>query len=113
MVGVVEKGEGGNGVRIVLAGFNAERSLACGGTKIFGLETLANPFCFLKAVEAGSGEKDCVDLAVGKLAQAGIDVAAKLDGFNIGTQRLQLRAAALTAGADNCALRQVRRDSRT
>jgi hypothetical protein len=105
--GVIEKSEGGNGFRIILTRFNAERSLARSGTKIFGLETFANPFCFLKAVEAGSGEKDCVDLAFGKLAQAGVDVATKLDGLNIGAQRFQLCAAALTAGADNCALRQV------
>src|SRR4029077_10796311 len=59
---VVEKCEGGDGLRIVLAGFDAEGSLARGGTKIFGFETFANPFCFLKAVEAGSGQKDCVDL---------------------------------------------------
>ncbi len=106
VVGVVEKCEGGDGLRIVLAGFDAEGSLARGGTEIFGFETFANPFCFLKAVEAGSGEKDCVDLAFGKLAQTGVDVAAKLNGLNIGTQRFQLRAASLTAGADDCALRQ-------
>ena len=68
---------------------------------------------FSEAVEAGGGEQNGVHLALGQLAQARVDVAAKLDAYDIGPQRLQLRAAALAAGAHLRALRQRRRDSRT
>ena len=88
--GVVEKGDRGDGFRVVFAGLDAERALAGGGTEIFRLEALANPFGFFEAVESGGGEQDRVDLAFGKLAQAGVDVAAKFDGLNVGPERLEV-----------------------
>ena len=105
-ISVVEEGNGREGLHIVLAGLDAQRALAGGGAKIFGIEALADPIGFAQAVEAGGGEQNRVDLAFGQLAQARIHVAAKFDGLNVGAQRLQLRAAALAAGAHARAVRQ-------
>ncbi len=56
------------------------------GQKSFGIEALANPLGLFEAVKAGGGEQDCVDLALGEFAQAGIDVAAKFNGLDVGTE---------------------------
>ncbi len=56
------------------------------GQKCMRVKTFANPLGLFKAVEAGGGEKDGIDLAFSQLAQAGIDIAAKFDGFDIGAE---------------------------
>jgi hypothetical protein len=97
--GVVEEGDGGDSFCVVLAGFNAKRSLTGGGAKVFGVEPIPHPLGFFEAVEAGGGEKDGVNLAFVELAQAGVYIAAELDGFNVGTESFQLGATALAAGS--------------
>ena len=106
-VGVVEEGNGRKGFHVAFANLDTQGSLAGGGAKIFRVEALANVVGFAQAVEAGGSEQDRVDLAFGELAQARIHVAAKLDGLNVLAQGLQLRAAALAAGAHARAARQL------
>jgi hypothetical protein len=96
---VVEKGDCGDGFGVVFTGFYAERALACCRTEIFWLEALADPFGLLEAIEPGGGEKNGVDLPLSQLAQAGVDVAAKFDGLDIGAKGEKLRATSLAAGA--------------
>ncbi len=76
------------------------------GQKSLRLEALANPLGLFEAIETGGGEQNGVDLALGEFAQARVDVAAELDGLDVGAEGVQLRAATLAAGADDRALRQ-------
>jgi hypothetical protein len=82
-VGVVEEGTAASvstsPLRISMAS-----ALAGGRTKILRIETLADPIGFAETVESGGGEQNRVHLALGQLAQARVDVAAKLDGLNVG-----------------------------
>lgn len=83
---VVEEGYGGEGLVVISAGLDAEGALACSWTEVMRLETLADPLGLFKPVEAGSGEQDGVDLAFFEFAEAGVDIAAEFDGFNIWAQ---------------------------
>ena len=64
--------------------FQRERTLAGCGADLFDGETLAEPLGAVEAVEAGGGQHQRVALAVGQLAQAGVDVAAHLDEAEVG-----------------------------
>ncbi len=57
--------------------------------------------------QAGGGEDDRVELALGELAQAGVDVAVQLLDPQVGARRQQLGAAAQAGGADPRALGRV------
>ena len=106
-VGVVEKCHGRERLHIASANFDGQRALAGSGTKILRIEALAHPIGFAQAVETGGGEQNRVDLALGQLAQARVDIAAKFDSFYILAQSLQLSATALAAGADAGVARQL------
>src|SRR6185437_14512970 len=92
---MVEERDGSQGGGIGVAGLDAQRALSGGGAEMLGVEPFAQPFGFFKSIEACGGEQDGVDLALGEFAQAGIDVAAKLDSFDIGTEGEKLGAASL------------------
>ena len=50
--------------------------------------------------QPGAGEHERVGLALGELAQPGVDVAAQLHDLQVGAQRAQLRGPAQAAGPD-------------
>ena len=96
-----------DGGLVALAGFNAQRSLTRGRTKILRIEFLAQPIGLAQPLKAGGRQQDRFHLALGKLAQARVHIAAKLDGVNVGPQSLQLGATPLAAGSHLRALRQL------
>ena len=85
---VIEEGDGFNGGGIAFAGFNAKRTLAGRGAEVAGIKALAQPIGLAEALEAGGGQQDGVNLSFGELAQAGVDVTAKLDGVDVRAQSL-------------------------
>jgi hypothetical protein len=97
--GVVEKRYGCDGRGIALARLNAQRTLTCRWAKVFGIEPLADPVGLAQPVQSRGGEQNRVHLALGQLAQACVNVAAKLYCRNIGPERSQLRATPLAACA--------------
>jgi hypothetical protein len=106
---IVEKPKRLQGSRIILPGFDSKRSLPSRGAKVLRLKPFPDPLGFLEPVKTGSGQQDRIHLALCKLAQSCVHVAAKLDSFNIGPDCLQLCAAALAAGANTSAGRQLRK----
>ncbi len=54
----------------------------------------------VETVEAGGGEDESVAGAFGEFAEAGVDVAAELDEFEVGAQGEELGPAARAGGAD-------------
>lgn len=98
--GIVEEAQSGQRGGIVGAGFKAERALTGGGTDMLWRDALTEPVGFFQAIQAGGGEQDGIDLALGELAQARVHVAAKFNGFKIRPQGKQLRAAAQATGAE-------------
>ena len=100
------KADGVDGRSIVLAGFDAQRSLAGRRTKLLRIEPLADPIGLSQPLEASGGQQNRFHLPLGELAQPRVNIAAKLDGLDVGPERLQLRAAALAAGSHPRALRQ-------
>ncbi len=91
--GIVEKCDCRIRRRVILARLNAERTLTSRRTEFGRLQPLAHPLGFVQAIYAGSGQENRLQLSSDQLAYSGIDVAAKLDGLQIGVKRLQLRSA--------------------
>ena len=62
----------------------------------------------IEAIEAGGGEDGAVELgAFGEFFQAGDDVAAEFDDFEVGAMRKDLGFAAGAAGGEGCAARKI------
>jgi len=99
-VGVVEEVDRFAGGGVVGANFDGEGALSGGGAEVVGVEALADPLGSAEAVEAAGREDDGLGLPFAKLAETGVDVAAKFDVFEIGAEGAELRLAARTAATD-------------
>jgi hypothetical protein len=103
---MVKESNRGDGGGVMVAGLDAQRTLACRGSEMMRLKALAYPLSFFQTVKSGSGEKNSVDLALGEFAKARIHVAAEFNGHDVRAKCEQLRAAALAAGPNHGSLRQ-------
>ena len=109
--GGVEVGDlrrGRVGVAVVGAPLERERALAGGGQHRVGVEDGAGLARAPEPAQPGEREHDRVALAVGELAQAGVDVAAQVDDLEVGARP---RAAAARRRSDAVPTRRPRRAS--
>ena len=102
---IQRRDERSNG-NVTHAAFDADGTLADGRQQYFrcqfGADALAQP----KALEAGTGENDGIELAAIELGEARIDVTAQAHDLKLRVERTQLTGAAQAGGADARALRQ-------
>jgi len=103
---IIEEGDCSECGVVILAGFYTERALPCGRTEMMRFESLPNPFGFLKTIETGGGKQDGINLALFEFPEARVHVAAKFNGFDIGSQGEKLRATPLAAGAHDGSMRE-------
>ena len=101
--GIVEDGECLDGRFIVCTRFDSEGSLACSGTKNEGRKSFAEVLGAFEALKAGGGQNDRLRFTLRQLAEAGVDVAAKLKKVQVVTNRPELRLAPQAACSDACA----------
>ena len=91
-VGVVEGRHHGCRVRVVGADLHRERPLAGGGQHLDRVEQLGGLVDAAEAAQAGGGEDDGVEPALGDGPQPGVDVAAQPGDDQAEAERLELRA---------------------
>ena len=87
-------------MRVVGPDLHRERPLAGGGQHLDRVEQLGGLVDAAQAAQAGGGEDDGVEPALGDGAQAGVDVAAQAGDHQAEAERLELRAPAGRPGAD-------------
>ena len=103
---MIEKSDSGDSGGVFPPRFYPQCSLARCGTESLGVKPLAHPVGLAQPVKAGGGLQNGIHLPFSQLAQAGVNIAAKLDSLNVRAKSLQLGAAALAAGSHLCALWQ-------
>ena len=82
------------------AGLETESALAGGGAELGRVKAGVNIGGSVQAIKTGSGENKGVGMALVKLAEAGVDVAADLDEFKIGSEGQEHGTATRARGAD-------------
>ncbi len=99
---------GGRARRLVAgARLQRERALSRGRDHQLGRDREGDLALAAEPAQPGGGEHDRVELALGELAQAGVDVAVQLLHPQVGAGGEQLGAAAQAGGADPGALGHV------
>src|SRR5216684_6385193 len=105
--GVVERAKDFGGFGVGKATFGGNRTLTHGGEKNIGRKCFGDAIAPAEAIEAGFGEEDGVVFTALRLAEAGVDIAAKIADIEIGTNVAKLRLSAKAAGANTRALAQI------
>src|SRR6266849_4255067 len=106
-LGVVERAKDFGGFGVGKATFGGNRTLTHGGEKNIGRKCFGDAIAPAEAIEAGFGEEDGVVFTALRLAEAGVDIAAKIADIEIGTNVAKLRLSAKAAGANTRALAQI------
>ena len=92
---------------VALANFESKRTLARCRAHDFRGKNLPHQLRLAESLDAGDGQNDGVILSLCKLAQTGVNVAAKRVNIEIGANGFELRLAAEARSADARAVRQV------
>ncbi|MNN18055.1 hypothetical protein D3C81_1312590 [compost metagenome] len=103
---VVQGGNQGDHLCIVLAAFDGHRCLCRGRQPLRCAQAVADAVAQLQPLQTGAGQDDGVVIAGIELAQARIDVAAQVARLQVRAQGAQLGLSAQRRGADAGALRQ-------
>ena len=90
---MIDRGEQGEGRRIVGAALDADRALPDRRQHLLGRQHHDAGILDAQAAQAGQRQQRGVDLAGRELAQPGVDVAAEVDHAQVGAPRQQLRLA--------------------
>ena len=104
---VIKKSNCLMGFDIIRAAFDRQRALPSRGTEMFHIEALPNPLGPPKPIQAACREDNGLRLALLKLAQPRIDVAAKLNVLEIMTQISELGLTPWAAAAHSRSGRQI------
>src|SRR5688572_16347064 len=103
---VVEEGEYVAIFGIVFAANNRESALPHCRQPIDAAHEIGNSICKTEAFESGKCENDRVIFTSRDLCEAGVDIAAQVEHFDIGPECQQLRASAKGARSDPGAARK-------
>ncbi|MEX2107212.1 MAG: hypothetical protein WD810_09975 [Solirubrobacterales bacterium] len=99
-VAVADRPHRGSTRRVLRSHLQRERALAGGGDHPLGGDREPDLPLAPEPPQAGGGEDDRVEVSLGELAQAGVDVAVQLLDPQVRARRQQLGAAAQARGAD-------------
>jgi hypothetical protein len=97
---MVERGEQAVGGVVVVAAFDAHRSLAHGRQALGRVEPGTDALGEPQTLQAGRGQDDCIEIPGVELGQAGVDVAAQRDDVQRRERGPQLGLAPQAGGAD-------------
>ncbi len=104
---IVDLPHGVGDERVIGAPLEGEDPLPRGRDEALGVEHRPDLGLPVEALKAGARQDDRIELALGELAQAGIDVPPKRRHLEILARAAQLRKAANAARADACAGAQL------
>ncbi len=92
--------------RVVAADLDPDRALRHGGQHLLRRQHRGGRAAHFETLEPGHGQERGIDLTLGQLAQAGLDVAAQRHHLDIGPRQQHLGLAAQRGGAHDRARRQ-------